>query len=176
MGYPMKKEKLYLYNINSKYVSELHNIDEHIFYHHGTHNRPYVGILIKLDNFNYFAPLGSPKNKHKKIRENITFSKIKYKDQFLGVINFNNMIPAPNSMIKKINIRRIEDCKYKNLLSSQLRAIQSHSNKYKHKANILRLKVKSCELANKQLSICNNFELLENNMFIIEEKILGQTK
>ncbi|MDX5103228.1 type III toxin-antitoxin system ToxN/AbiQ family toxin [Lactobacillus jensenii] len=171
----MKKEKLYLYNISSKYVAELHKLDKHVFYHHGLHDRPYVGILIKLDNFNYFAPLGSPKKKHKKINENITFSKINYRNQFLGVINFNNMIPAPKSMFPKINIQKIEDSKYSNLLSSQLRAIQKHSNKYKHKANILRMKVKKHELESKQLEICNDFETLERHIYIVEEKLLKFT-
>lgn len=50
------------------------------------------GILFKIDTFEYFAPLSSPKLKHIKMKNTLDFLKIKNGE--LGAINFNNMIPV----------------------------------------------------------------------------------
>ena len=54
--------------------------------------RPFVGVLFEIDGFEYFAPLSSPKPKHKNMKNTIDFFKIKGGE--LGAINFNNMIPV----------------------------------------------------------------------------------
>ena len=69
--------------------------------------RPFVGIILKINGINYFAPLSSPKEKHLNMKNNIDFIKInKGRD---GVINLNNMIPIPEEQCYEINIKEEND-------------------------------------------------------------------
>jgi len=40
-------------------------------------SRPYVGVILKVGNQHYFAPLASPKPKHKTMDDKLDFIKIK---------------------------------------------------------------------------------------------------
>ena len=84
-----------------------------------------MGYLFKINDCEYFAPLSSPKIKHKKLKN--TLDLIKIKNGKYGVINFNNMIPVyeevysvfdlNNKPIDTLEIKRFE------LLNNQLRWI-----------------------------------------------------
>lgn len=53
--------------IDYKYCDYLRNFDSKVCYNKGKKElRPFVGVLFTIDNFEYFAPLSSPKLKHKK--------------------------------------------------------------------------------------------------------------
>lgn len=91
--------------------------------------RPFVGIVFSVGEFQYYAPLTSPKPKHLHMKNQIDFLKIN--DGKWGAINFNNMIPVQAESLKKVEIRISEsDSKeerdYKNLLSNQLSWCNSH--------------------------------------------------
>lgn len=109
--------KLRLYNVNTDYVSQLHSIDPKVEYHHGEHDKPYLGIILKINDTNYFVPLSSPKQKHHHMSENITFKKIEKHGHLFAVLNINNMIPVPLNVCKKIDIEDISDSHYKYLLN-----------------------------------------------------------
>ena len=66
--------------------------------------RPFLGILIKLDEFNYLAPLTSPKIKHKSMKNSEDFIKIDSGNY--GAINLNNMIPVPELKYNEINTKK----------------------------------------------------------------------
>lgn len=44
-----------------------------------------------------------------------------------GAINFNNMIPVPDSVLRLIDINNVPDRRYRRLLQNQYRAIQADS-------------------------------------------------
>ena len=50
--------------------------------------RPFIGIVLNINGFDYFAPLTSPKPKHLKMKNQIDFLKIN--NGIWGAINFNN--------------------------------------------------------------------------------------
>lgn len=91
-------------------------------------SRPYIGILFTINDFNYFAPLSSPKvdnegeltEKYKKkfqAENRPTFERIdnlKY-----GTVNISNMIPVGEEQIIDINIDTLKDQKCKKLLQEQ---------------------------------------------------------
>jgi len=62
----LKLGKLSFYIIDDGYINYLSQFDKHIAYNKNQ-KRPYIGILIIVDNHYYFAPLFSPKLKHKKV-------------------------------------------------------------------------------------------------------------
>lgn len=53
-----------LYNVDVEYVKKLHDIDSEVFYSNNYNTKPYVGIVIIQDRYNYFIPLTSAKPKH----------------------------------------------------------------------------------------------------------------
>lgn len=55
-------------------------------------SRPFVGIVFSIKDFNYYAPLTSPKPKHLHMSNQVDFLKIN--NGMWGAVNFNNMIPV----------------------------------------------------------------------------------
>ena len=58
-------EQLKLYTIDDAFIKDLHdNIDSRVFNNNDpayNHARKYLGVLIKIGSFSYYAPLSSPK-------------------------------------------------------------------------------------------------------------------
>jgi len=67
-------------------------------------------VVYTFNGKNYFAPLHSPKEKHKKISHK-ALDIFKIKDGELGVVNINNMIPTPMEVLTEA-IPTIKDIKY----------------------------------------------------------------
>lgn len=67
--------KLNFYIIDGNYIEYLSRFDRHIDYNKNT-KRPYIGAIIVVESHYYFAPLFSPKPKHKTYKDNLTFFKI----------------------------------------------------------------------------------------------------
>lgn len=110
--------------VDSKYCDYLRKADSRVPYTMDKKsNRPFVGVLLRIHGVCYYAPLSSPKPKHKEMNNQIDLLKIdngKY-----GVINFNNMIPIHNNSVKPIipivsPTDSQADKRYKVLLSNQL--------------------------------------------------------
>jgi protein AbiQ len=116
--------KLKFYRVNSEYYDFLRQTDPCVPYIQGNKTtRPFVGVVLKIEELNYFAPLTSPKPKHRKMKNQTDFLKINNGEW--GSINFNNMIPVHSSCLTLVDIKiAITDNKdeiaYKNLLSNQL--------------------------------------------------------
>ena len=91
----IKLGKLNFYIIDDNYINYLSQFDKHIAYNKNQ-KRPYIGVVIAVEEHYYFAPLFSPKPKHKTYKDNLTFFKIrntKTKND-LGIIRFSDMIPV----------------------------------------------------------------------------------
>ena len=86
-------KNLQIIRVNTNYCDYLRKFDSRVAYNMNEKEiRPFVGILFKIEDCEYFAPLSSPKSKHKKMKNTIDFLKIKNGE--LGAVNFNNMIPV----------------------------------------------------------------------------------
>ena len=148
--------KLNFYTVSDEYIQYLYQFDKKIPYNKNA-KRPYIGVILKIEEFNYFAPLFSPKKSHLKYSNNPTYMKI---GTNYGIIRFNNMIPVPISELKYININSIEDKKYRMLLISQNHFIKLHTEKILKKA----LKLYTWVTINRKEFFVNlscNFKLLE---------------
>ena len=65
----IKLSKLNFYTIVENYIEYLSRFDKHIAYNKNQ-KRPYIGVIIVVESLYYFAPLFSPKPKHKTYKEN----------------------------------------------------------------------------------------------------------
>ena len=105
-----------LYHINNDYLNYLRAFDDRIPYNK-IGGRPFVGIVLRINDTVYFAPMHSPKPKYLSMRPNLDFFKLA--DGKLGIINLNNMIPVPSDQVTPIIFAEIEDEKYRALLIRQ---------------------------------------------------------
>ena len=122
------------YHIKDTYINFLRKYDEKVP-ENKNESRPYVGIVLTIGDIEYYAPFSSPKPKHKKMRNTKDFRKIG--GGLYGAINFNNMIPVVESALIYIDIKSIDDVKYRSLLLNQYRSIVSDADKIKENASEL---------------------------------------
>ncbi len=144
--------KLFLYEINMKYVRNLAKVDDNVMSVSPQINksmRPFVGILILVNGKEYCVPLSSPKPKFEKKKSAVDFLRIRDltlvdgngSHPIIGILNFNNMLPVKAHLLRKLDIRiresdSLQTEKYKKLLAKQLdwcqkneESILSHANK-----------------------------------------------
>ncbi len=112
-------KKVTFCRVKLDYVKYLHSFEEKVQYDEKKPNRhirkPYLGIVLKINNFNYFVPLESPKGDEKSKQH---LMKIYDKDKTIGILCFNNMIPIKESELVHFDFNN-EEPHYKSLLIKQ---------------------------------------------------------
>lgn len=179
------KGNLKFININQDYLKYLHDACPEVYYKpKGYDSKPYLGILINTEDYEYVVPLSSAKEKHKAwknvdqdrflIYENCPIEKVSEKDIFvqisenevkhiLSVIDLKKMIPVKARVYNFVNINHDKNDsaslkKYKILLNLEytfcLKIIDQIITK------ISRLYEKQIKTG-KIIKFCCNFKLLE---------------
>lgn len=167
----MKQEKLKWYVVDKDYVNYLRTFDnkvENIDYK--AKLKPYIGILVTINDFNYYVPISSAKEKHYKIKEDMDFIKIMQDDKIIGVLNINNMIPILDDNVTLLKYKEIDNYRefetekekklYISFLSFELDLINEKMSKIKKSA----LKLYNEKINNPTSNIakrCCDFKLLE---------------
>lgn len=178
-----EKDKLYFITLTSNYLKYLGIYENKVSL---KANRPFIGIVFKVNNKEYFAPLSSPKEKHKGIKTNIDFFKIDKGN--LGIINFNNMIPVINNDLcgNKLDLEMLskslntDDIKYFRLLKNQLEYCEKNKNIILAKAekiyNIFTKNLdKLSESQKKMYRRVNNFKVLEHASKEFEKEYITES-
>ena len=155
---------LKIVRIDSDYCDYLRKYDSRVIYNKNEKElRPFIGILFYINELEYFAPLSSPKPKHRIMKNTIDFLKIK--DGILGAVNFNNMIPVnkDNYFLIDLDSKKIaeKEIKYQKLLIEQLAWLNTHYNQVKSKSLKLYQLYNNGKLSQNIKSRCCNFKLLE---------------
>jgi hypothetical protein len=153
-------DNIKFYEVDPAYIEYLKPLAPHLFHNkkpNQNNERKYIGVVLHIKGFYYFAPLSSFKEKHYKMKESIDFIKIKR----YAVINLNNMFPVMPSECTYVDINAERNPKYKALLLAEYRAIKAMQEKIRKNAKSLyTLKAKqgnSTALAKR----CNDFAALE---------------
>lgn len=162
--------RIYICSINTDYLDYLRQFDDKVS-EDKKQNRKFVGVLLEINEKKYYAPLSSPKSKHKSISDK-ALDIFKIDGGRLGVINLNNMIPVPDTAVIRLDIENEPDEKYKNLLRNQAKIIHSKHDDIKKKAKRLYGIVNSGSqpILN---SRCCNYKLLESKILDFETVIKG---
>ena len=167
----MNNNKFKWYVVDKQYVNFLRKFDnrvENIEYDRKL--KPYIGILLNINNFNYYVPISSAKEKHHKIKEGMDFIKIIQDDKIFGVLNLNNMIPIAEENVKVLKYKEIDTYReissekekrlYIAFLSYELDLINNKMDKIKR--NALRLYNEKIKNPNSRIAMrCCDFKLLE---------------
>ena len=112
---------------------------------------------MKINGFDYFAPLSSFKPKHKRLSETTDFIKV----GTYAVINLNNMFPAPMSLCKQVVIDDITDIHYKNLVRMEYRIIRQKTELILNNAKAVYEHKMINDGKSKLSQRCHDFRLLE---------------
>jgi len=160
------------YIIDKDYVKYLHNYDnrvENIDY--GEKTKPYIGIILKINDFNYYVPVSSAKPKHRNWKNSVDLFKIEDNSGLFGVLNINNMIPVSDEYLTKLKYSEIEKYRsfnsesekinYIRLLTKELNIVDSNEDLILKNANKL-YEIKNNFPESKISMRCCNFKLLEN--------------
>ena len=175
----MHQPRLHLYTIDMKYIRNLSNADRNVMStapQAGKVNRPFVGILILLNNRQYCIPLTSPKEKFKGKKNSVDFMKIlhptvKNEDgayKIIGALNINNMLPVSMNVMTKVDLKIYskdspQEKQYKELMKDQLTWCQNNQDIILKRANRLYDIVTKYPEENRSLvRHCCNFKKLES--------------
>ncbi|MDD2208009.1 MAG: type III toxin-antitoxin system ToxN/AbiQ family toxin [Bacilli bacterium] len=150
--------------INSDYCDYLRTFDNKVPYNAGKKElRPFIGVLFIVEKHEYFAPLASPKPKHKILKN--TLDLLKIENGIYGVINFNNMLPVASGNYQEFNLNKKTNIKEEmfriELLTNQLRWLTANRTDVLTKSKILYKLYKNKKLPKNVEARCCNFMLLE---------------
>ena len=150
--------RLRIYEVKTEYVDYLSQNHDHLYYDKaGKNKRKYIGIVMEINGYKYFAPLSSFKDKHKRIKEGVDFIKIKD----YAVININNMIPVPDGVFYSPDINAEKDLHYRYLLQAESREINRQKNRILKNAQIVYTHKKKYGKSTLLAKRTNDFEKLE---------------
>ncbi len=156
-------EELFFVMVNEKYSDYLRKYDKKI---REKEKRPYIGIVLQIKEKQYFAPLSSPKEKYRLMKEQMDL--IKLKNGKLGVINLNNMIPviSNNLYIEKIKLSDLRKSKIEKERRYYFLLKEQHEFCIQNKEKILKKAEKVYETFTKE-----KFELTKREKFISKRVI-----
>lgn len=124
-----------IYYVDESYINSLRRIDDKVLFNKST--RPYLGIVLTVNNLNYFVPLSSPKE-NKKISNQLVVKmfEVNNVENKLGYLLFLNMIPVPNRYLTEVDMEqiKIQNFDYYQLLVKQLIFIRQEEERILSKA------------------------------------------
>lgn len=145
--------RLKLYNISDEYINYLRKFDNKVLSskeEDRKKDRKYLGIVLHINDFNFFVPLASPKdadytvvNGVKTIRKSIipimriVVKDISGNDELKGTLKFSNMIPVPNVALINYDVSNEEDEDYKILVLKEISFINPNTVKIIRNARVI---------------------------------------
>lgn len=161
------KENIKFYVVNEDYIEYLSKFDKHVSWNK-EQKRPYIGIVLKVEKYLYFAPLYSYKIGYDKYKENPSFIRVKNrKGQNVSIVRFAEMIPVPQKAIKLLDFDSRGE-KYKDLLQAEINFINDNKEEIYSKAkkiyrNVTELKIPFFR------NISCDFQLLEKKSDLLNK-------
>lgn len=129
------------YQIDTNYLNTLRQIDGRVphnkeFIGRKGKSRPYVGVMLSIDNIDYFVPLSSKKKRSSFVVMPIYDNN----DDQIATLMLNNMLPVPPKYRKILNMDgvKITDPKYFDLLMNELNFLRPRRESIKMRCAIIR--------------------------------------
>ena len=165
--------RLNLYSISDKYIKYLRRFDDKIYDNKEeirSHKRKYLGVVLTVNEFNYYIPMSSPKKSDyldfdRKIIRNDTKTIIRIHEsgRLYGTLRISNMIPVPITELQPYIIADEDDLKYKEVILGELRYINNNSSKIvKYAKTVYNQKIKNIDIG--YINNTVNFKLLEEKL------------
>ena len=139
-----------LYIITDKYINYLRQFDNKVYDNKEDRRsvmRKYLGIVLTINNMNYYIPMSSPKQSdyiNDKIRKSIipivriiSNEEIDNKSILKGTLRISNMIPVPDSELILYEPKYEKNDNYRILVEKELEFIDKNENMIKKYASII---------------------------------------
>lgn len=138
-----------LYSISDDYIEYLRKVFPRIYSNkiaNRKHTRKYLGVVFKLNDFNYYIPLSSPKDAHdyitlngKKVirKDSIIVIRMVVKGTLKGTLQIGTMIPVPDKALIQYNLEDEQDISYKELVQDEIIFIRKNANRIIKTAKLL---------------------------------------
>ena len=122
-----ENETLKFYTVNEDYIDYLSQFDSHVSWNK-EQKRPYVGIVLRVENYLYFAPLYSYKVGYDKYKDNPSFIRVQDgKGKNVSIIRFSEMLLVPEVAIQLLDFNSRGE-KYRDLLQAESNFINDNKN------------------------------------------------
>lgn len=171
-------EDLLLYSVSDFYITYLRKSVSGVYDNKDgarSHTRKYLGVVLKIDHYNYYIPLSSPKssdfmtkNNTKFIRksivpiERITTINSQGDMELLGTLRISHMIPVPDSELLHYDLDNEPDQRYKNMVQEQMIYLRKNKKKILSNAKLIyKQKIQNDTTAN-YVGTALDFKLLES--------------
>ncbi len=162
-----------LYSVTDEYIKYLRKFDNRVYDNKEdkrTVMRKYLGIVLKINQLNYYIPMSSPKNsdyKNNEIRKSIipiiriiSYEEIDNIPVLKRTLRISNMIPVPDSELILYEPKSENNKNYKILIEKELEFIGKNEDIIKKYANILyKQKINDYDVS--YIKNVVNFKLLE---------------
>ena len=103
---------LSFYTVDERYIDYLAPYAPHLFHNAKKgqgHSRKYIGIVFEVNGFEYFTPLSSFKEKHRRMKNGLDFIKV----GDYAVINLNCMFPVATDTYQRVDFSAVQDKRYR---------------------------------------------------------------
>ena len=140
-------ENFGLYNVDVDYLRYLNSIEPEVQFSDDKdyEQKPFLGIVILIDDYSYFIPLTSGKRKHAKwknvgaahylVYEQVEKSELRRNDIFKSIsdsealkifaaLDIKKMIPVKEGLYSRLEFSSLSDRKYADLLEKEYRFCQ----------------------------------------------------
>lgn len=148
--------ELGFYTVDERYIDYLVPYAPHLFHNAKAdqrHSRKYIGVILEVNGCDYFAPLSSFKEKHRRMKDALDFVKVKD----YAVINLNCMFPVPKGACRRVDFSKEKDASYRSLLLAEYRTVKQMKNKIRKNAtNLYRHKIANGN-STRLAARCNDF-------------------
>ncbi|EGO8836040.1 TPA: type III toxin-antitoxin system ToxN/AbiQ family toxin [Enterococcus faecalis] len=137
------KNSFSFYTVTDEYINYLREFESKVHYQYEHEASTYVGIVLKKNDFNYFVPLSSyskdkPQkdiNMRKRSRIVTRLFELGNLENPLGYLLHNNMIPVPDSELKRIDLD-LSTPKHQ-MMQKQLIFMKDISQNIENKSNVV---------------------------------------
>ena len=164
-----------LYSVSDKYIEYLRESFPRVYSNKigkRVHTRKYLGVVFKIDNFNYYIPLSSPKdsndyieiNGKKTIRkDSIIVIRIIVRGILKGTLQIGSMIPVPDEALIQYNLQKETDTGYKEVVQDEIIFIRKNSDRIIKTATLLYSKKTNGIVGNPVIDKILDFKALEEH-------------
>lgn len=146
-------EEFKLYSVSDEYVEWLRKDFPNVYsnkINSRTHTRKYLGVVLRIDHYNYFIPMSSPKEsdyqwagENKVIKKSIVpIIRIVVKNatgvkELKGTLRISHMIPVPDTELELYDLENEADTTYKDLVQNEMIFIRKNRDKIVSNAKLL---------------------------------------
>lgn len=161
-----------LYSVSDEYIEYLRKSFPRVYSNkveNRIHTRKYLGVVLKINDYNYYVPLSSPKshdyieiNGQKIIRkDSIIVIRMVVKGVLKGTLQVGTMIPVPGKALIEYNLQNEKDISYKELVQDEIIFIRKNSDKIIETAKLLYSKKVNGSKGNPVIDKIIDFKSLE---------------